>query len=328
MAPRVGLVLGAGGVVGQAFHAGVLAALQHHLGWDPRTSEIIVGSSAGSVTGAMLRTGMPADDLAAFCVEAPMSEIGTRLKEAFGEGPPAFPPFSPNNLFRPWGTPHPAMVAHALRQPWKVRPDAIMSSLLPAGDFDIGGPLEALHRVAGDEWPAQDLWICAVRRRDGRRVVFGRRGSPAAPLHRAVAASCAIPGWFAPVAIGNSDYVDGGAYSPTSAEVLRTRRLDLAIVVSPMSMAGHQPVADARARRRFHMLLRQEVSALKWRGTTVVCFEPAGPVLEAMGGDAMATDRSTDVVREAFLCTGERLQVPSVARRLSAVDVRGGASAA
>ena len=42
---RTGLVLGAGGVVGQAFHAGVLAALEQDVGWDPRSAEIIVGSS-------------------------------------------------------------------------------------------------------------------------------------------------------------------------------------------------------------------------------------------------------------------------------------------
>jgi NTE family protein len=46
--PRVGLVLGAGGVVGGAFHSAVLAALQETTGWDPRTADVIVGTSAGS----------------------------------------------------------------------------------------------------------------------------------------------------------------------------------------------------------------------------------------------------------------------------------------
>ena len=40
---RVGLVLGAGGVVGQAYHAGVLAALEHDHGFDARTADVIVG---------------------------------------------------------------------------------------------------------------------------------------------------------------------------------------------------------------------------------------------------------------------------------------------
>ena len=52
--PAVGLVLGAGGVVGQAYQAGVLSALQRETGWDPRQAAIIVGTSAGSVTGAAL----------------------------------------------------------------------------------------------------------------------------------------------------------------------------------------------------------------------------------------------------------------------------------
>ena len=321
-------MLGAGGAVGQAFHAGVLASLEHHLGWDPRSADIIVGSSAGSVTGALLRVGLPSDDLAAFCVDAPVSDLGSRFKEAMGD-PVEIPPFSVQSLMqRPWAPPHPAMLLHALRQPWKVRLEAVMGSLIPGGDFDLSGPLEALEKVATGPWPEQDLWISAVRRRDGRRVVFGRPGSPSAPLHRAVAASCAIPGWFAPVSIGNHDYVDGGAYSPTSAEVLRTRKLDLVIVVSPMSMAGHQPVDGGRIRRRYHTLLRQEIAALKWNGTTVVTFEPAGTVLDVMGGDAMASDRSTEVVREAFLSTGHRLQEPSVARRLEPINTRQRATAA
>ena len=45
---RVGLVLGAGGATGHAFHAGVLSALAEETGWDPRAADIIVGTSAGS----------------------------------------------------------------------------------------------------------------------------------------------------------------------------------------------------------------------------------------------------------------------------------------
>ena len=52
---RVGLVLGGGGVVGQAYHAGVLAVLEHDFGFDARTADMIVGTSAGSITGTPLR---------------------------------------------------------------------------------------------------------------------------------------------------------------------------------------------------------------------------------------------------------------------------------
>src|SRR5580692_4697158 len=77
--PAVGLVLGAGGVVGQAYQAGVLAALEREANWDPRDAEYIVGTSAGSVTGAALRVGVPATDLAASATGAPLSRRGGAL---------------------------------------------------------------------------------------------------------------------------------------------------------------------------------------------------------------------------------------------------------
>src|SRR3954447_1615368 len=95
--PRIALVLGAGGVVGQAYHAGALAALEHDLGWDPREADVIVGSSAGSVTGALLRLGVSAADLASAAVESPLSPEAEPLFEQLaaaavddaGNGPPA-----------------------------------------------------------------------------------------------------------------------------------------------------------------------------------------------------------------------------------------------
>lgn len=62
---RIGLVLGAGGSVGCAYHAGVLFSIEHHLGWDPRRAHAIVGTSAGSVVGSLLRVGIGTEDLIA-----------------------------------------------------------------------------------------------------------------------------------------------------------------------------------------------------------------------------------------------------------------------
>ncbi len=70
---RIGLVLGAGGVVGHAYHAGVLDGLAEATGWDPREAEVIVGTSAGSVVGALLRAGFSAHDLAARSTGDPVS---------------------------------------------------------------------------------------------------------------------------------------------------------------------------------------------------------------------------------------------------------------
>jgi hypothetical protein len=54
---RIGLVLGAGGVTGGAFHAGVLAALADGTGWDPMAIVSAPMSKAGrriSVVGGSL----------------------------------------------------------------------------------------------------------------------------------------------------------------------------------------------------------------------------------------------------------------------------------
>ena len=53
---RFGLVLGAGGVVGMSYHAGVLHALAQEGGIDPASADLIVGTSAGSVMGTLLRS--------------------------------------------------------------------------------------------------------------------------------------------------------------------------------------------------------------------------------------------------------------------------------
>ncbi|HEU5148869.1 MAG TPA: patatin-like phospholipase family protein [Iamia sp.] len=142
-APRVGLVLGAGGLVGQAYQAGVLAALEHDLGWDPRTAEVVVGSSAGSITATLLRLGVPASDLAAFAVEAPLSLDG-RLLDQLGAEPPAFAPFALRDLLRPWHLPSPALLARTARRPWAFRPSVAALTLVPDGKVDIEGEAEAL----------------------------------------------------------------------------------------------------------------------------------------------------------------------------------------
>src|SRR3712207_366785 len=87
-APRVGLVLGAGGMAGTAFHAGVLQALFEDAGWDAREAEVIVGTSAGSTSAALLRAGFPPADYVARITGEPMTPEGARL---LGDVPPVQP---------------------------------------------------------------------------------------------------------------------------------------------------------------------------------------------------------------------------------------------
>jgi NTE family protein len=319
---RVGLVLGAGGLVGQAYHAGALAALEHDLGWDPRTAEVVVGSSAGSLTGTALRLGVPASDLAAWAVEGPLSPEGAPVLDAFGSEPPDLPPFDARNLLRRWRWPTTSLVARTARRPWAFRPAVAALTLLPAGHVDITGHADVLGEVVPDHWP-EGLWICAARRSDGGRVVFGREGAPPAPLTRAVAASCAIPGYFAPVRIGGVSYFDGGVHSPTNADVLVRSGLDLVVVVSPMSAAhGRARTPDAPMRWSAHNRLEREVKRLRAAGTEVVRIEPGRRALAAMGVNAMADDRAERVVQAAFLDTGRHVSRGHAAERLAVLATR------
>src|SRR6187200_1374984 len=56
---RVGLVLGAGGIQGGAWLTGGLDALATETGWDPAAADYVVGTSAGSMMGALCASGVP-----------------------------------------------------------------------------------------------------------------------------------------------------------------------------------------------------------------------------------------------------------------------------
>lgn len=322
---RVGLVLGAGGVVGQAYHSGVLAALEHDLGWDARTADVVVGTSAGSITGMLLRSGIPASELAAWTVKAPLEAEGQLLHQLVGEEIPQFDRFDVLEVVRrPPSLPGREMLTRAVLRPWHFRPLAATLALLAPGTRDIAEQLAALRQIEDHEWPEQDLWVCAVRRRDGRRVVFGRPGAPEAPLDRAIAASCAVPGYFSPVRIGERSYVDGGAHSPTNAAVLRDRPLDLVVVVSPMSGPSNRVPRGLLEGSRWHAarVARREIAALRAQGVPVVAFHPDREVQEAMGDDFMCRDRVEDIVQQAFLATGRRAAQPRVRETLGPLRQR------
>ncbi|MPZ72371.1 MAG: patatin-like phospholipase family protein [Nitriliruptorales bacterium] len=319
---RIGLVLGAGGTVGQAYHAGVLAALEHDLGWDARTADVMVGTSAGSVTATLLRLGVPASELAAWAARAPLSVESRDLQQLLGADPPQFPPFTINHWLRPWRLPSPALVARLARRPWAFRPSVAAMTLLPSGRVDLIQHANGLGEAAADAWP-DGLWICAARRSDGRRVVFGRDGSPRASLPQAVAASCAIPGYFSSVEVAGVEYFDGGVHSPSNADILRRAGLDLVIAVSPMSAAGGLArTTDGLFRYSVHRRLERELARLARDGTTVVRIEPAVETLAAMGVNMMAADRSDKVVQAAFVETGAYVAKAPVITRLAPIDRR------
>ncbi len=309
-------MLGAGGLTGQAYHAGVLAALADATGWDPRTADVIVGTSAGAGVGAYLRTGMSAPDYAAMLGVGAMSPAGVALVEQLGPSGDWQTPTRPRQWPQPPGLP---LLGRIATRPLGVRPESVLGVTVPPGRIDTETWAAALRALTGPGWPAQRLWICAVRTRDARLVVFGRPGAPPTDVATAVAASSAVPTYFAPVRIAGRDYVDGAVHSPTNADLLTREPLDLVIVSSPMSTARPAGLRSWRApaRRHFRFRLGLEVRKLRRAGVPTLVLQPSSADLAAMGGSAMDESRGAAVVAQAYATTLRRLEQAHRARQVA-----------
>ena len=287
-ARRIGLVLGGGGLTGTAFHAGVIAGLAQAAGWDARTAEVIVGTSAGSTSAALLRAGLPPQDFVARMLGDPLTARGD---EVLGRMGPLRPPEQVGERRRAPAAPR--MLGELARHPRRVRPGLLAAALLPEGTRDVGGSVAGiadLFRV----WPGEPLWVCAVRLDDGQRVVFGR--DVQASLSDAVSASCAIPGYYAPVGIDGRRYVDGGMWSLHNADLLAGLGLDLVVISAPMSTANRAP-SDRGSFLRLpvrHALDRQ-VRAIRASGTRVVVIQPDARLTSVMGTSTMRMARRAPV---------------------------------
>lgn len=326
---RIGLVLGAGGVVGQAYHAGVLAAIQRVTGFDPRTATVIVGTSAGSVAAASLRAGAAAEDLFARATGRALSPAGQAL---LGRVPP--PSRQPDRIERQprMGPASPQLLGRMVSRPWPIRPAMAMTALLPEGRRDTTQWFQGFDVMFGGGWPEPTTYICAVDLDHGGLVVFGRPGSPNASMAVAVQASCAIPAVFSPVTIDGVRYVDGGVHSPTNADLVADLGLDAVVISSPMSadargrdwstpeegeaVAEADPFRTARAQFRqatrfpAARLLRREIRQLTDLGIPVLTFEPTPQVLDVMGYQAMDFRRRAPVAEAAVGAAAALLDGP------------------
>lgn len=302
--PRIGVVLGAGGVLGNAYLSGVMAALHAATGFEPRTATALVGTSAGSVHAALYGAGMPA-------LFGLWRTRGGRLPEEFTFRPADADPdddehvdrgedatlreiFTPARALPKLGPASKSLAARALVRPWRYRPEVVLSAWLPEGVLTNAAIGRALRGVVPSGWVHHPrTWVTAVNLRTGEREVFGRPGSQRAHLDRAVRASCAIPGLYRPVRIGRERYVDGGIHSPSNADVLTGMDLDLVLVVNPMSsLEGH--AASGFVDRYLYPLRRMagrrldaELRALREDGTPTLVLQPTARDLAVFSRNLM-----------------------------------------
>ncbi|MBC8363572.1 MAG: patatin-like phospholipase family protein [Actinobacteria bacterium] len=279
----VGLVLSAGGMHAAAHHAGVLSALAEATGWDPRTADVIVGTSAGATSAVALRAGLSATDQAGRYVGRPLSPEGQavvdRVTTPFDL--PTTPPRPESR--RPA---NPLLAARGLFGRGRPRPVVALAGLLPEGTVEGTLFRERAEQLHPGHWPDRPTWICAVDLDSGRRVVFGRDDVDA-DIGTAVHASCAVPGFLRPVESAGHRYVDGGIHSTTNADLLATLGLDLVVVSSSMTaVRGLDAWPGGPLGRAWHSrTLVREVEAIRRRGAAVLVIEPTADDLALRGSD-------------------------------------------
>jgi NTE family protein len=317
---KVGLVLGAGGVVGAAWLLGALDALAAETGWDPTHADIIVGTSAGSVVGSLVAEGIAPDYLAAYSSGRALDEVedvdgrvatlvarmggrerldeiaerlsGDQFRLQF-----AAPPIGPGS----W-----RMALNTLRNPRRHAPSALLAGWLPRGFVSTQPIADLIETFVDGDWPDHpNFWAVAADYRSGRRVAFGRQDAPYATVGQAVAASCAIPGFYHPPCIDGRRYVDGGVCSLSNLDLVAGKDLDLVVCLNPTSSPaeamGGTPAERVGAAMRAvsGRRLGHEAAKLRAAGTETLLIQPSREDVAGMGLNLMARGRRVDVLERA-----------------------------
>lgn len=316
---RRGLVLGGGGTLGAAWMIGAMNTLHEELGFDPRTADLIVGTSAGAILAALLGAGASAADLwvhqqAGVVPDGPLAGQIFDYDHAGGGGVPLRPAA---------GIGSPKLIAATMRHPRRYPKMVLISAFLPTGR----GTLDDIHHMVDDvipsgSWsPHAGVRIVAMDYDTGDRVVFGDSTAPQTGLAEAVMASCSIPSWFAPTVIEGRRYVDGGTFSHSSLDLLVADGLpgglplDEIYVLAPSAARGYDRPRSAlgkleRAYR--HRATRQlllEARQVRQSGSRVILLCPGPDDLEVFGANLMDPTRRAEVLVTARRTTSEFLDL-------------------
>lgn len=205
-------MLAGGGVIGGMYEVGALAALDESLpGFRANDFDLYVGSSAGSVVGALMANGVRPRELYEILDEERDDPLNFQRGSVYHKG--SFSGAARNLAQFVWAIGKRAMTDFRLE--W---PDLLARSGgdMPPGFFSLA-PLEAYVREAFQAKGLSNsftstprpLLIAAMALDRAERTVFGAGDHIHVPISQAIAASSAIPGFFEPYRIEGRDYVDG-----------------------------------------------------------------------------------------------------------------------
>ena len=248
-------------------------------GIDLAAADVIIGTSAGSVVGTDITSGQEPEALYQAQLAPPDPEPAARIG---------------------WGLIGRLLwVASTSQDPARARARighwALAARTMP--EADRRKVLEA--RLPARDWPAKRLKVTAVDARTGELVVFDSAGE--AGLVDAVGASCAVPGIWPPVTIGNRRFVDGGVRSVANADLATS--YERVVIVAPVAQ-GIGPLMPSAGR---------QAAALAAAGARVALVRPDRAAMRAIGRNVL------DVSRRAAAATAGRAQAAAEAAAVGAV---------
>jgi NTE family protein len=255
-----GLVLGGGGITGIAWEIGVVAGLVA-AGVDLSSADLVVGTSAGSVVGAELLSGVAIEKV----YEGQLADATGERADRLGLG---------------------VIVRLLTTSLWSRRPErgrarlgraALAARTQPESEWRARFE-QGLSSLA---WPDRRLLITAVDAGSGEAKVFERDSG--VPLLDAVAASCAVPLVFPPVTINGRRYVDGGMRSLANADL--AAGCDRVVVLAPVTASL----------RRAGRISRQLASL--GPGVRSVTVSPDAAARRTIGSNVLDPARRADAAR-------------------------------
>jgi NTE family protein len=216
------LVLAGGGLAGIAWETGILRGIEDESVETARTlldSDVLLGTSAGSAVAAQLGSGLSLDELYERQIAGASKEInpGVDIDDITA-------------LFLEALSDPGATTAQRLQRIGAVaRSTATVSEAVRREVI--------AQRLPSHHWPDRELRITAIDIGTGELVGFDRASG--VDLVDAVAASCAVPGAWPPVTIGERRYMDGGVGSTMNLRLAGD--CDVVVVLVPSGKSTPSP---------------------------------------------------------------------------------------
>jgi NTE family protein len=263
--------------VGIGWEAGLLVGLADN-GVDLKKADAMIGTSAGSVVGFTVASG---GDLTAV----------TSLVRGANQPASATPPPAAANAQQQLDQLI-ATLSEAAANPdraEKVR--AEMGRMALAADtISEAQWLDMFSAFAGADWPA--AFSCtAASTEDGSFQVWDKAAGVDPQL--AIASSCAVPGVFPPVRIGEARWMDGGVRDILNADVAAGHDVVLAVSCLLLELP---PELSTPALDALFAATRARLDSLRAGGSRVETIVPGQEMLEvsAAGANLMDFTRTAD----------------------------------